>query len=564
MKIIKITLFSLLSALAFAQQPWDNRPKEADIVLEKLFIEATREKILGKKPEALAAFQEFFRKDPQSHMACYEIAVLSYELNQFQQAYTHAEIAVNLDKKSVFYVDFFARLLDKKGEHSKTAALYDKLTEIYAEDKSIYLKSADALVKAGDKEAAIKVYGNLEKKLGYSPDIFRLKYKLYLESGKEKKGVQELQQLTEKFPSESSYALMLADYFKKNGKTEEASKYYEKVLQSDPSNSRANIEMVDILRVKGDTLKYLTALKAVFEAGQQTTEAKLNALNPLVADVLSSKASKFSVQILELAQNLAAYDTENAGVYLPHGQLLMFQGKYAAASDAFTGFVGRDKSKLEPWSLLMESALKSGKGDILLAKSQEFADLYPDQALSQYYRGVALLRCGDYKNAQKYLKRAGDMSLSDEKLHAICKSALGEAYKAQGDPKAEAAFNDAKKSSDPRVQFHMASSLLNSKETKAAEDIISKLLAADSKNLAYKSLEVILLCNKSNYAAAKSLAESIMNNGALNDPYILECYGDIHYWLNDPEAAVVHWKQAREKGCNSDRLNSKIENKKPE
>jgi len=564
MKILKTALFSIISSLIFAQQTADNRPKEADIVLEKLFIEATREKILGKKQEALTAFQEVLQKDPKNHMACYEIAVLSYDLNQFQQAYTHAENAVNLDKKSVLYVDFFAQLLQRKGEQAKAAALYDKLIESYAFDKTLYIKSADFWTEAGDKEAALKVYGTLEKKLGNSPDIFRLKYKLYLESGKEKKAIQELQQLTEKYPNESTYALLLADYYKKNGKTEEATKYYEKVLLNDPSNSKANIEMVDILRVKGDTLKYLSALKAVFEESQQTTEAKLNALNPLVADVLASKTIKYSDQILNLAQILADYDAENASVYLPLGRLLAFKGKYAAASEAFEGFISRDKRKIEPWTLLMESALKSGKGDLLLIKSQDFADLYPDQALSQYYRGAALLRCGDFKNAQKFLKRAADMSLSDEQLHAVCKGALGEAYKALGDAKAEAAMNDAKKSTDLRVQFHMASSLLNSKELKSAEEIISKLLVSDTKNLAYQSLEVKLLCAKSSYAAAKQLAEKIMNDGALNDPYVLELYGDIHYGLNDIDAAVLHWKQAREKGCSADRLNLKIENKKPE
>jgi tetratricopeptide (TPR) repeat protein len=564
MKIIKICFFVLFSIAIFAQEPVDKRPKEAEVMLEKLFIEASREKILGKKEEALTGFQEVLKKDPKNHMASYEIAVLSFELNRFEQAYVHAENAVNLDKKSILYVDFFARLLDKKGEQLKAAELYSKLLETYPDERSLYLKSANFWTKGGDTEAALKVYGSLEKRLGNSPEIFPLKYKLYVESGKEKKGIQELQQLTDKYPAESIYALLLADYFKKNGKTEEATKYYEKVLQADPSNSRANIEMVDILRVKGDTLKYLSALKAVFEESQQTTEAKLNALNPLVDAVLALKASKYSDQILELALTLSVTDAETAAVYLPLGRLFMYKAKYAAACEAFLTFVREDKSKIQPWSLLMETALKSGKGDLLQSKSLEFADLYPDQALSQYYRGAALIRCGDYKNAVKFLKRAADMSLSDEKLHALCKAALGEAYRALGESKADAAFNDAKKSDDIKIQFHLASSMLNNKETKVAEEIISKLLAADPKNLAFKSLELKLLCNQTNYTAAKQLAEKIMNEGALNDPYVLELYGDIHYWLNDTEAAVLHWKQARDKGCKAEKLNLKIENKKPE
>lgn len=568
MNYLTICLFAFLPFLTIAQQPaqkpTDGRPSEQEIMLEKLFIEATREKILGKKQDALTRYQEVLQKDPKNHMASYEIAVLSNELNQFQQAYAHAENAVNLDKKSVLYVDFFSKLLDKKGELAKAAALYAKLIELNPDNKSLYLKCADAWTNSGDRESAIKVYSNLEKRIGLNPEIFGYKYRLYLESGKEKKGIQELQQLIEKFPNESAYVLLLANYYKKNGKTEEAAKYYDKVLKNDPTNASANIEMLDIFKVNGDTSRYLSALKSLFEDSRQSTDSKLNALNPLLNDVLASKAQKYSDQILELSQNLARIDPENPTVHLPLGKLLLYKSRYAEATIAFESYTKWDKSKIEPWILLLESALKAGKGDLLLEKSLQFADLYPDQALSQYYRGFALLRCGDFKSAQKFLKRAADMSLSDEQLHARCKSALGEAYKALGDSKADAAFNDAKKSTDMNVQFHLASSMLRNNESKSAEEIITKLSASDSKNLTYKSLEAKLLCNKAKYTEAKQLTERIMNEGALNDPYVLELYGDIHYWLNDQDAALLHWKQAKEKGCSSEKLNMKIENKKPE
>ena len=89
MNYLTICLFAFLPFLTIAQQPaqkpTDDRPSEQEIMLEKLFIEATREKILGKKQDALTGFQEVLQKDPKNHMASYEIAVLSNELNQFQQ-----------------------------------------------------------------------------------------------------------------------------------------------------------------------------------------------------------------------------------------------------------------------------------------------------------------------------------------------------------------------------------------------------------------------------------------------------------------------------------------------
>jgi predicted negative regulator of RcsB-dependent stress response len=44
----------------------------------------------------------------------------------------------------------------------------------------------------------------------------------------------------------------------------------------------------------------------------------------------------------------------------------------------------------------------------------------------------------------------------------------------------------------------------------------------------------------------------------------LEIYGDVHFRLNDIEAAVLHWKQAMDSGCATEKLKFKIDNKKPE
>lgn len=567
-KIILIAvLFSLITLqLLSAQKPVDTRPSEKEVMLEKLFIEATREKILGNKQEALSRYREVLEKDPKNAMAAYEIATVHNSLNEFEKAYSHAEMAVNLDKKSILYVDFFARLLVQKAEHIKAAGLYSKLIELHPNEQRLYYEAAAYWAKAGNVDQAIKILGNLEKKIGINPEIFDRKYKLYMSSGKEKKALQELELLIERYPKETVYALQMAEHYKNIGKTAEARKYYEKVLQAEPTNPRANIEMADIFRQEGDTLRYITALGSVFVDSRQAPDAKLKALEPLVANVLNQKNLKFETPLFELAQKLVTANPDFEAAYLPLGKMLMKRGNYAEAFNAFDKIITTDKAKIEPWILLMETALKSAKGNMLLKKSEEFADLYPGQAQSQYYRAVALNRCGDYQNAVKFLKRASDMSLGDELLQARIKTALGEAYRALGDPKADALFKDAEKlaAKDELVQMHRAAAYLNSAEAAKADEIINILKASDENNLTVLSMAARVLYLNAKYGAAKEACEKILNNGALNDPYTLEIYGDVHFRLNDIEAAVLHWKQAMESGCATEKLKLKIDNKKPE
>ena len=68
MSILKYMLLSsalLASQLGQAQKAEEQRPEEAEILLQKQFIEASREKILGNSSEALARYKEIVEKAPK-------------------------------------------------------------------------------------------------------------------------------------------------------------------------------------------------------------------------------------------------------------------------------------------------------------------------------------------------------------------------------------------------------------------------------------------------------------------------------------------------------------------
>jgi tetratricopeptide (TPR) repeat protein len=562
---ILIFLFALSMQVLHAQKPVDTRPQEKEVMLEKLFIEATREKILGNRDDAIGKYLEVLQKDPKNHMAAYELATLYKALDKFDKAFEYSGAAVELDKKSILYTDFFVSLLEKKGEYVQSAGLYAKLIEIYPDNQRLYYSAAYLWHKADDKEQALKVYNALEKRIGINPDLFASKYKLYINMGKDKKALQELQALIDKYPKEAAYPLQMAEYYKKNNKTDEARKYFEKALQVEPGNTLANIAMADIFLQERDTIRYLNALIAVFDDPQQSPEAKLKALEPLADAVLKQKDSNMETQVFELAQKLITFNPDFSAGFLPYGNLLMLEGRYADAIKAYENVLSTDKSKPEPWTLIAEACMKAGEGKKLLSKTKDFVELFPDQAQSQYYRGLALNSIGDYTAAQKMLKRASDMSLGDEKLNARVKSAQAENFYGLADKaKADAAFaNAVKYTEDPEVSMNLCNALLTgASELGKAEEMLNRISKDDPKNVCFQSMHARLLFRKGKFSEAKQQCEKAMNAGALNDPKTLELYGDIHYRLNDTDAALLHWKQAAEAGMSSEVLKRKIEIRK--
>ncbi len=70
-----ILIFSIQLGVS-AQSSKKVRPKESDVLLEKLFIEANREKILGNTDEAIQRYLEVLQKDNNNAAANYELARL--------------------------------------------------------------------------------------------------------------------------------------------------------------------------------------------------------------------------------------------------------------------------------------------------------------------------------------------------------------------------------------------------------------------------------------------------------------------------------------------------------
>jgi len=562
----KFFIFMLLAQDILAQKPVDTRPQEKEVMLEKIFIEATREKILGNHEEAIARYLEVVQKDETNDVANYELASLYKHLEQYDKALIRAAKAVELDKKSVFYVDFYVTLLEKTGDNSKAAGLYTKLIELYPDNQRLYYECAYFWIKADNKEQAIKAYNNLEKRIGVNPELVIRKHKLYTSMGKDKKAIQELQALIDKFPKEPLYPLQMADYYKNTNKNAEARKYYEKVLQIAPNNPDANIAMAEIFRQEGDTLRYLGALSVIFDDPQQSAAAKVKVLESLVNGLLQQKQSKQKEAIMGLAQKMLTVHPDYAPGYLQYGHLMMYEARYEDAIQAYEMVVAVDKSKLEAWVQLMAAYTKARQTAKLLLKTKDFVELYPDQALGHYYRGLAYNKIGDYVNAQKSLKRAADMSMSDEGLSAYAKSALGEALAGQADyTKAEGAFAEAMRMQPNSLEIsfdYCKSLLMRNADLAKAEELSNKLLKAEPANADYQALQAWLFYRKDKLKDAKQQFEKAINNGAGFDMNVIEHYGDVLFKLDDPDAALLQWKKALDMGSISSTLKRKIDTKK--
>lgn len=564
--LVWVLLFATVGQ-GFAQRPpTDGRPQEKEVMLEKLFIEAMREKILGNNESAISRYLEVIQKDNQNHVANYQLAVLYQEMEQHDKALIRAARALELDESNLIYADFYAGLLNKMGSFLKAAELYKTLIELHPDNERLYYDWAYYLIKDGNKEQAIKVYNALEKKVGLTPESALRKHKLYLGMGKDKKAIQELETLINAYPKEVSYIILMAEFYKNTNKAAEARKYYEKALAIDSKNAQANIEMAEIFRMEGDTLRYINALGALFEDPQQSPAAKAKVLEPLVNDLLENNRKDRLDGVFGLTQKMIAAHPEYSKGQILYGHLLMFKQDYAAALEAYKQVLENDKNQLPVWTQMLAANAKLYQNSNLLIQSTEFIELFPSQPIGHYYQGLAYNRKGDYANAQKALKRAITMAVDDVQLKGFAQSALGITLTGQADySKADEAFNEAMSllPNNASVQYDYCKSLLlRNQNLQKVEELCNRLLKENPNNIDFQAARARLYYRKGNFKEAKEAFEKIIkNNPTQINPEILEYYGDVLFKLDNIPQAVNYWQKAKEMGADSAVLKRKIETK---
>jgi len=288
-----------------AQTPKKIRPKESDVLLEKLFIEANREKILGNLDEAITRYLEVLQKDDNNAAANYELARLYKKEEVYDKAINRAEKAVALEEYNLLYNELYSSLLEKEGNYRKASELYANLTDKYPQKEQLYFDWAYFLSKSGKSDQAIKVYNNLEKRIGVKEKISMRKYKLYMRAGKEKKASQEIELLIEAFPNQATYIIQLANFYVSTGDLEKAKVLYKKALEIDPTNPTANMAMVEFFLQSGDTTRYLTALISTFENPHQNLIFKIKTIQSLSKQLEEGTMSlSYLDKVIEIGQKL--------------------------------------------------------------------------------------------------------------------------------------------------------------------------------------------------------------------------------------------------------------------
>jgi tetratricopeptide (TPR) repeat protein len=560
-KISALTVLLLLvSASSFAQKNKKGLTEQERIKAEGLFIDATRERLLGNPSNAAELFKECLKIDANNAAAMYELGTIYFNARKDNEAIALITNAIKIDPKNEWYRMLLADIYSQLGKNADAAKVLETLVNDYPKKPEFLYEWATELLKAGKYEEGIKVYNRIEESLGITEEISIQKHSIYLSMKQGEKAAEEIKKLIASFPDNSRYLGILADLYTSLGKKDEAFALYEKMEKMNPSDPLLHLSLANYHREKGDKEKSYQELKKAFENPDLDIDTKINIL--LSYYVLTEVNKELTSQALELTEILVAVHPKEGKAHAMHADFLFREGKMKEAQTAFRKTIELDNSKFLVWSSLLQVDYTLGDYDGLLKESNEALELFPTQAIVYLFNGIAHMQLKNYDDAISILNSGVAYAKKDKQLSGQFYSSLGDAYNfVKKHTESDAAYEKALEidPANSTVLNNYAYYLSLRKENMdRAEAMSKKSNELEPNNASFEDTYGWIMYQQSKFTEAKEWIGKALKSSEKPSGVEYEHYGDVLWQLGEIDAAKEYWNKAKVAGGGSDLLNKKL------
>jgi tetratricopeptide (TPR) repeat protein len=532
---------------------------------DSLFFSAERSKILGDYRTAITQFSDYLRLKKNNPTAYYELSRLFIEVRNPGYALGFARRAASMDTTNKWFQITLADAFGVNSMNDSAANVYDRLARKYPDSDEYLYNKGMFLAKAEKNAAALEVFDQLEKKTGVVEELAFQKQRLLLKLDRVDDAAAEIQKLINDNPGETRFYLVLGDIYSANDRREEAIAIYHTALGLDSSNPRALIALAGYAKKDGDHKAYWAYLTRAFANPEYNIDEKVAYVYPYLQmqGVDSSKLKEG----LALAQLVIQAHPEEAKAYALQADMYSQAGQLDSALVDYNRAVTLDSTRFSVWYQLMWIYSRREDSNNLLRVSTIVSNKFPKEFMGHYFKGVADFLLQNYPAAVDALNNALQSNNVEKSMRSDVYSLLGDAYHATGqhtlsDSSYDRALAIAPNDATVLNNYSYYLSLRGEQLTKA-ESMSHRSLELEPSSTNYMDTYAWVLFRLGKYDQAKQWMEKALQaKDAMQNPNMLEHYGDILFNLHEVDKALEYWQLAKEKGATSVGLARKIAEKR--
>lgn len=554
--------------------PYENR------LYDYYYTEAVKQKVLGNHDAAYSLLEYCLELNPRSGEALYDLGLYALYMQNDSLGEKYLERAAALEPDNIWYREMLSGFYLSRSNWDKAQGCLEEMMRLNPKRSDVMMRLVALYQNSQKYASAIDVLNRIETLEGKSLQVSMDKYWMYMQLKDKEKAYAELQRLSDEFPNDLSYRVVLATQYMANEELDKAKQILDEVEQKEPENLSLRLAMMDYAQaIKNDSLYQASLDRLLF--GESTDEGtRLRVMKDYVSQ--QDKNGQQKEQVRATFRRVLSDPRSGADMWMMYAA---YQTMEKDSQDSIAVTLNKvlelePDNKVALQELIM---LNIRKQDFpaLIRLCEKGIQYYPDMLVLYYYKGLAHYQLDDEKQAITTFELGvrQEKTKGDENMVSEMFSILGDLYHGQKEnEKAYAAYDSAlvyKDNNLGALNNYAYFLSLENKDLDKAQEMSYKTIQIEPDNVTYLDTYAWILFLKGKYTEARIYMDKIVayyekepvtdkekeNRESINGG-VLEHAGDIYYHCKDTDKALEYWEKASKLDGGSDLLKQKIKQKK--
>lgn len=533
------------------------------------FMESVVAAGAGRYASAYDLLRHCLEINPNASEAYYLLSSYQTQLKQDTLAMKSMEKAVELSPSNDTYQERLAQLYIESKQYEKAIKVYEMLAVNRPDRTDILQLLMQLYNQQKNYTEMLKTINRVEKAEGTGEEITLAKVRAYELLGDKKNAYRALKDLSETYPNDNSYRVMLGNWLMQHDKQKDAYDIYTSVLKDEPSNSYALSSLYDYYKAMGENDEAKDIMSRVIANGKTDSNTKQAMIRQFIEE--NENAGGDSTVVLNMFDSVTKQNPQDANIAeLKVAYISLKKMPKEVLDSAIVSLLDIAPDNAGARLQLIQNIWEQKNWKQIISVCKPALIYNPDELAFYYFLGLAYLQNGEedltIQTIKKGITRISEKSNKDmvSELYAI----MGDMLQKKGQmTEAFAAYDSCLQWKDDNIgclnnyAYYLSEDGHNLQK---AELMSYKTIKAEPKNSTYLDTYAWILFMQDRFAEAKIYADQAVANDTDSVPsaVILEHAGDIYACLGKVNDAIGFWKRAVKSGGDSVLLKRKIELKK--
>lgn len=522
---------------------------------DSLFLDGVRWQLVDRPDAALSAYKAVLVHQADHAAACYAIASIKADQQQWTDALAYGEKAALLDPDNLWYKVLLSQVYRLTGQLSKAVEVLGQLRRMDSTNLDFAYRQSDLYLAQGDMASALRVYDELERMFEPCDEWSMQKYKLLLSQGRTAEARAEIEKISAHVPGDPKYYEILAQMSSKDGDYAEAFKYYKKILAIKPDDAYTYASMADYYRKTGNEKKAVESLKRAVSLPGLDDETRLTLVRMFFSEKQGFQLEKMGSHLyLGLVDTLLRMYPANAQLHFIKGLYEAVAGADGAALLHLEESLRLDPQAYNTYRVLLNVLKFERDWRKMDAYADEALRFFPGSVLFGCYKTLAAYSLGQFSSCLLYGEAAlksrayveEDADLWGQFLYAC----VGDCYFQAGRYAEYMRLMDEALLVYPedmfvRNNYAYQLGLMNTRLDEA-ERMAELACRKMPSHYSFWDTYAFVLFRKGDYAAADMAVRQAMKRGGKRAAVVWEHAGDIWYQQRKTDKAVAAWRKGLE------------------